>query len=84
MHFEDPKCPARLPKNLLKVDIPREQALKFFAEGRTDVIEKFISKKGRPFSASLILTGNGEKLFKWEFPPYRGRSARKKGAKKGG
>ena len=82
-YYEDPKCPARLPKNLLKVEIPREQAVKFFTAGRTDVIEQFISKRGRPFSASLVLNGKGEKLIDWEFPPRRPRAARKKaGGKK--
>lgn len=78
-HFEEAKCPARLPRKLLRVDIPEEQALKFFTEGRTDVIEKFISKKGRPFSASLVLNSAGKKLIDWEFPPYR--RARRKPAK---
>ncbi len=78
-HFQEAKCPARLPRKLLRVDIPEEQALKFFTEGRTDVIEKFISKKGRPFSASLVLNSAGKKLIDWEFPPYR--RARRKPAK---
>jgi DNA topoisomerase-3 len=70
-YFQEAKCPARLPRKLLKVEIPQEQALKFFNEGKTDVIERFISKKGRPFSASLVLNPRGDKLFEWEFPPYR-------------
>jgi DNA topoisomerase-3 len=81
-YYEDSKCLAKLPKTLLKVDIPREQALKFFKEGRTDVIDRFISKRGRPFSASLVLKRGGEKLIQWEFPPYR-RSPGKKGGKTG-
>jgi DNA topoisomerase-3 len=85
-YFEEAKCPAKIPKTLLTVDIPREQAVKFFDEGRTDLIRKFISKKrGRPFDAHLILNGKGKKLIEWEFPPYRGRGSRaagKKAAKK--
>ncbi len=81
-YYEDPKCPARLPKNLLKIEIPREQAVKFFTAGRTDVIEQFISKRGRPFSASLVLNGKGEKLIEWVFPPRRPRSSPKKTAAK--
>ena len=73
------KCPARLPRTLCKREIPREQAVKFFAERRTDVIEKFISKKGRPFSASLVLAPEGKKLLQWEFPP---REPKGKGRKK--
>ena len=64
------------------MEIPQEQALKFFSEGKTDIIEKFISRKGRPFSASLVLNPRGDKLFDWEFPPYRRGPGRKKGAGK--
>jgi DNA topoisomerase-3 len=81
-HFEESKCPAKLPKTLLSVDITREQAVKFFGEGRTDVIEKFISRKrGRTFSASLKLNLKGKKLIEWEFPPRQGRAGRTPGRK---
>ena len=38
--------------------IPPEQALKIFREGKTDLLPRFISKKGKPFSAFLKLEGN--------------------------
>ena len=70
----------RLPKELCKIEIPEGQALKFFKDGKTDVIENFISKKGRPFSASLNLDPEGKRgAIRWEFPP---RAAKKKAAKK--
>jgi DNA topoisomerase-3 len=47
--------------------IEPEQAQKLLAEGRTDLLEKFISKTGRPFSASLVMDGKGKVTF--DFPP---------------
>jgi len=69
----------RLPKTLCQIEISREQALKFFNEGRTDVIENFISKKGKPFSATLIFQPEGRRSIQWQFPP---RAPKKKAAKK--
>lgn len=81
------KPKARLARQFCQHPITKEQALKFFQGGRTDVIEKFISKKGRPFSASLVLRPEGKVVFEWEFPPREkkapgeGRPAAKKAAK---
>jgi DNA topoisomerase-3 len=41
--------------NLCRRDIPIAAARDLLARGRTLVIGGFISKKGKPFSASLIL-----------------------------
>ncbi len=65
-------CRARLSKEMCKFQIPREQAKKFFTEGRTDVIDQWISKKGKPFSASLVCNAKGKRLLGWEFPPREG------------
>ena len=46
--------------------ITREMAIQLVSEGKTGVIENFISKKGRPFSAMLKREGP---KFSWEFPP---------------
>jgi DNA topoisomerase-3 len=35
--------------------IPKEQAQKLLATGKTDLLDGFISKRGRPFSAYLKL-----------------------------
>ncbi len=69
----------RLPKTLCRYRIPREQAAKFFSEGRTGLIEEFISKKGRPFKAFLVMDPEGARFVNWEFPP---RAAAKEGAGK--
>ncbi len=62
-------CKARLSKEMCKYPIPREQAVKYFTEGRTDVIDKWISKKGRPFSAALVCNTKGKRMLAWDFPP---------------
>ena len=63
------KCKGRLSREMCKYEIPREQALKFFTEGKTDLIDKFISKKGRPFKAHLTCNPKGRRILNWEFPP---------------
>jgi DNA topoisomerase-3 len=48
-------CKFRLSKTILGCDIPKEQAQKLLTGGKTDLLEGFISKRGRPFSAYLKL-----------------------------
>ncbi len=48
-------CKFKLSKTILGRDIPKEQAQKLFATGKTDLLDGFISKRGRPFSAYLKL-----------------------------
>lgn len=55
----------RMGKNICQRAIPPEQAVKIFTTGKTDLLPKFISKKGRPFSAYLKLEG-GKVVFEFE------------------
>ncbi len=72
----------RIAKSILQKEIPQEQAIKLFSAGKTEVIEGFISKKGRPFNAHLLLDKTSGKLG-WEFPPRaKKKTAKKKTAKK--
>jgi DNA topoisomerase-3 len=48
-------CKFKLSKTILGRDIPKEQAQKLLTHGKTDLLESFISKRGRPFSAYLKL-----------------------------
>ena len=59
-------CTFRISKNILHREIPKEQVQKLIAIGKTDLLPKFISKKGRAFSAHLKLE-NGKVGF--EFAP---------------
>jgi DNA topoisomerase-3 len=49
------KCSFRVSKTILHRAIPKEQVQKLMATGKTDLLPRFISKKGRPFSAHLKL-----------------------------
>jgi DNA topoisomerase-3 len=51
-------------------EVTREQAIKLVERGKTDLIEKFTSKKGRPFDAYLVRQGA---KINWEFPPRKPR-----------
>lgn len=71
-------CTFRVSRTLLKKEIPTEQFVKLLGNGRTDVMENFVSKRtGRSFSAILLLKEGGKLGF--EFPP---RPAKKKAATK--
>jgi len=70
-------CDFRSGKIILQRPIEPEQMRKLLAEGKTDLLHRFISKKGRPFSAYLVRDASGKVSF--EFEP---RAAAKTPAKK--
>ena len=57
-------CTFRISKTILHREIPIEQVQKLIATGKTDLLPKFVSKKGRPFSAHLKLE-NGKVGFEF-------------------
>ena len=70
----DPKaCNAKLPKILCQKEITPENAVLFFTEGKTGLIEGMISKRGRPFKSFLICNAGDKRLLGWEFPPREAR-----------
>jgi DNA topoisomerase-3 len=60
-------CDFRSGKMILQQPIERAQMQKLLATGRTDLLARFISKKGRPFKAFLVKTPGGKIGF--EFQP---------------
>ena len=60
------ECSFRTGKTILKRDIEKEQVAKLLKDGRTDLILNFISKKGRPFKAYLVLKPDGDVGFEFE------------------
>jgi len=52
--------------------VTRAHAIQLVEHGKTDLIEKFISKKGRPFDAFLLRQGG---KINWEFPPRKPRES---------
>ena len=69
-------CDFRSGQIILQRPIEAEQMRKLLTEGRTDLLHRFISKKGRPFSAFLVKGPDGKVGF--EFAP---RAAAKMPAK---
>ncbi len=81
-------CTFRMSKTILQRAVPPEQVVKLLSAGKTDLLDKFISKKGRgrPFSAYLKLD-KGKVGFEFEErapkagpgkkPAPRGRFAKK-------
>jgi DNA topoisomerase III len=52
---QEKTCTFRVSKTILHREIPKEQVQKLITTGKTDLLPKFVSKKGRPFSAHLKL-----------------------------
>ena len=59
-------CDFRSGRIILQRSIEREQMVKLLETGKTDLIDKFISKKGRPFSAYLVRQPDGKIGFEFE------------------
>jgi DNA topoisomerase-3 len=59
-------CDFRTGKIILQQPVEREQILKLLASGRTDLLSRFISKKGRPFKAFLVKTPGGKIGFEFQ------------------
>ncbi len=72
------KCDFRTGKIILQRPIEAEQVQKLLTVGKTDLLHRFISKKGRPFSAFLTRGEDGKVSF--EFAPREPKVARPKGA----
>jgi DNA topoisomerase-3 len=72
------KCDFRTGKIILQRAIEPEQVQKLLTTGKTDLLHRFISKKGRPFSAFLTRGDDGKVSF--EFAPREAKVARPKGA----
>jgi len=68
-------CAFRTGKVILQRPLEPAQAQKLLTAGRTDLLEKFISKKGRPFKAYLVVGEGGKVNFEFE-----ARAAKKTGA----
>jgi DNA topoisomerase-3 len=67
-------CDFRSGRVILQRPIERAQMEKLLATGRTDLLTRFISKKGRPFSAFLVRGADGKVGF--EFAPRETKTPR--------
>ncbi|MGH7486199.1 MAG: topoisomerase C-terminal repeat-containing protein, partial [bacterium] len=66
-------CDFRSGKVILQQPVERIQMTKLLATGKTDLLQRFISKKGRPFKAYLIKNAEGRVGF--EFEPRKSKAA---------
>ena len=64
------------PRSLCKREMKREDILLYLKENETKVFTDFISKRGRKFSAKIVMENSGAG-FRFEFPP---RAPKKKNA----
>ncbi len=60
-------CKFKIGKVILEQPIELPQAQKILADGKSDLLDKFISKAGKPFPAYLVMDAKGKITF--EFPP---------------
>jgi DNA topoisomerase-3 len=75
----NPTCKFRSGKVILQQAIERDQMQKLLATGKTDLLQRFISKKGRPFKAYLVAK-DGEVSFEFEPRPAKTKRAGGKSA----
>ena len=65
-------CAFVLPRTICKRELTRDEATDLIVKGKTELLPEFTSKRGRPFSAILLIRENGR--YGFEFPP-RGAAA---------
>jgi DNA topoisomerase-3 len=68
-----PSCGFILPRTVCKREISRDEAEVYVRTGKTELLEDFTSRFGRPFSAILVRKETGRHGF--EFPPRKARGS---------
>jgi len=69
-------CKFKISREILQQPIEQAQAQKLLTARKTDLLDKFISKAGRPFPAYLVMDDTGKVTF--EFPPRDGEKEAEK------
>ena len=69
---EEKPCKFKTGKEVLKQPVDTDQVRKLLKNGRTDFLKGFVSRRGFPFEAALILEPKGKVGF--EFAPREGDS----------
>jgi Zn finger protein HypA/HybF involved in hydrogenase expression len=67
------RCKFRTGKTVLGQPVTADQIRKLLETGKTDLLDKFVSKAGRNFAAWLVVDDAGKVTF--EFPPREGEAA---------
>jgi DNA topoisomerase III len=71
-------CDFRSGMVILQQPVEREQMRKLLQTGRTDLLPRFISKKGRPFKAFLVKQPDGKIGFEFQPRAPKGKLAEEK------
>jgi DNA topoisomerase-3 len=77
---EEKKCSFRMGKMILQREISADDVRKICTDGKTNLLTKFISKKGRPFNAFLVLDKKSGKVG-FEFEERKPKAPKKSAAK---
>ncbi len=72
-------CTFRSGKIILQQPVEHDQMRKLLADGKTDLLDQFVSKRGRKFKAFLVIDAEGKVGFEFE---KKDRAAAKKKASK--
>jgi DNA topoisomerase-3 len=75
-------CPFTLPRTVCRREIVRDEAEHYVAHKRTEMLQEFISRHGRPFGATLFVKENGRHGFEFANPTRGKKTTRKKGSGK--
>ncbi len=75
-------CDFRSGRMILQQPIEREQMQKLLHTGKTDLLPRFISKKGRPFKAFLVKQPDGKIGFEFQPRAPKTKAAEDKPGKK--
>ena len=67
---DEKPCKFRVGKLIAQRPMGSPEVVQLLTEGKTGLLEKFISKAGRPFSAYLVVDDSGKVTF--DFPPRDG------------
>jgi DNA topoisomerase III len=65
---QDNRAVFKLQRKICEVEIPTEEVRRLLEDGRSNLIEGFVSKRGSKFSAYLVLSEKQDKA-EFEFPP---------------
>ncbi len=65
-------CKFKISREILQQPVEPAQARKILGEHKSDLLDKFISKAGKPFPAFLVMDAKGKITF--EFPPREGEN----------
>ena len=76
-------CAFTLPRTVCRREIVRDEAKNYLENKRTELLQEFISRHGRPFAATLFLKENGRHGFEFANRTGGKKVTRKKAGRKG-